>query len=160
MNKEDLIQRILERLSTDLEILLKAARTAHAAATHEENIADNKYDTLSLEASYIAQAQANRAQEIRVALDAYRGLAPNRFEEGAPIRLTALVTLEDGEGRERKFFVGPEAGGLKIASDGDEIVVITPHSPVGRQLIGRTVGDAVEMSTGSSVREYEIVEVC
>ena len=45
---------------------------AHAAATHEECQPDNKYDTTALEASYLAQGQANRAQEIRQGLEAYR----------------------------------------------------------------------------------------
>jgi hypothetical protein len=63
MIKESLLARIIARLEADHALQLQAAKTAHAAATHEENIPDNKYDTLGLEASYIAQGHANRAQE-------------------------------------------------------------------------------------------------
>ena len=37
-----------------LELLQRAAQTAYEAATHAENIAENKYDTLGLEASYLS----------------------------------------------------------------------------------------------------------
>lgn len=161
MIKTELLQSIIKTLETDLAILLQAARTAHAAATHEENIPDNKYATLGLEASYLAQAQANRAQEISVALDAYRRLQLQRFGDGAPIRLTALVTLEGADGSIRRLFLGPEAGGLKISAAGGEVLVITPGSPLGRTLLGQTVGDLVNIGPGmeGEGREFEILAV-
>ncbi len=160
MNKEKILQIIIETLSSDLAVLLKAAKAAHDASIHEENIPDNKYATLSLEASYIAQAQANRAQEIKVALEAYRNLHLKPFDEDSAIYLSALVTLETEDGVEKKVFIGPEAGGLKVQAEGAEIVVITPSSPVGRGVIGKFVGDVVDLRIGNSTREFEIVEVC
>jgi len=160
MTKEELLQRIVALLNDDLALLTVAARAAHAAATHEECIPDNKYDTTALEASYIAQGQANRAQEIRGALAGYRALALRTFDDETPIRLTALVTLEDEEGKLKRFFLGPEAGGLKIVDAGGEIVVITPASPLGRALIGRVAGDEIESGREEGGRSYTIVAVC
>ena len=157
MTKEALLQRIITALAADLAVLSTAARAAHQGATHEECIPDNKYDTTALEASYIAQGQANRAQEIRGALESYRTLALRAFDDDAPIRLTALVTLEDDDGNRRRLFLGPEAGGLKIADGSDEIVVITPQSPLGRGLIGKAEGDQVESGAGKTLT---IVAVC
>lgn len=54
MNKQDVLQRIIDKLNIDLDIAERAAQTAYETATHEENIAENKYDTLGLEASYLA----------------------------------------------------------------------------------------------------------
>jgi hypothetical protein len=159
MNKERILKGIIASLATDLEILFKAAKTAHAAATHEECIADNKYDTLGLEASYVAQGQANRAQKIKQALEMYRKLELRFFAGTAAIRLTALVTLETEDGSIRTVFLGPAAGGLKIEEDGEEIIVITPGSPLGRALLGKSAGDRVEMPAGSAERAYEIVDV-
>jgi transcription elongation GreA/GreB family factor len=159
MDKAELLQRIIARLSHDLEVLFTAAKTAHAAATHAENMPDNKYDTLALEASYVAQGQANRAQEIRKSIEVYRQLKPQGTDD-ATIGLTSLVTLEDGRGATRMVFIGPVEGGLRIECQGREIVVITPASPMGRALIGRSVGDPVETEAGAGRTEYEIVEVC
>lgn len=160
MEKALILRRIIESLSEDLAVLLKAAKTAHEASVHEENIPDNKYDTLGLEASYIAQGQANRAQEIKAAVEAYRNLSLQSFAANSSIRLTALVTLEAEDGTTRAVFIGPEAGGLKIKEDGREVTVITPHSPLGRELIGKVVGDLVTMRVRQTGKEFEIVEVC
>ncbi len=157
--KERLLALIRERLSRDLDLLLQAAKSAHEASTHEENIPENKYDTLGLEASYLAQGQANRGQVIRQALHDYRLLTPHVFGDDSPIRLTALVTLMGEDGSTRSVFIGPAEGGLRIMDQGDEIMVITPASPLGRSLIGRRLGDCVETGSGASVREYEIVRI-
>ncbi len=74
------------------------------------------------------------------------------------IRLTALVQLEDDEGASRLVFLGPAAGGLRLTFDGEEIMVITPASPLGRELIGKRCGDQITIKVGA-VRAYEIVSV-
>lgn len=156
MTKTQLLEQIIATLRTDLAILSNASKAAHAAATHAECLPDNKYDTTALEASYIAQGQANRAQEIRVALEAYRKLELRNFDDNTPIRLTAWVILEEeDDGASRQVFLGPEAGGLKITCATGEIVVITPASPLGRNLIGKRVGDQVE--TGQKTLNIESV---
>jgi transcription elongation GreA/GreB family factor len=159
MNKEQLRIEIMAALAADLETFSRAARTAHAAATHEECLPDNKYDTTALEASYIAQGQANRAREIRLALESYRGLVLQSFDDSTPIRLTALITLEDGEGSERTVFLGPQAGGLRIASDGGEITVVTPRSPLGAGLLGKCVGDEVDVDTDTTITTFTILAI-
>jgi transcription elongation GreA/GreB family factor len=158
MPKDRIIQEIITALTADLKVLATASRAAHAAATHSECLPDNKYDTTALEASYIAQGQANRAQEIRVALESYRTLKPLEFDDDTPIRLTALVTLEGGEGEVLRIFLGPRAGGMKIDDDG-EIVVITPASPLGRSLLGLRAGDEVKAGYGAATPSFTIVTV-
>jgi transcription elongation GreA/GreB family factor len=111
---------------------------------------------LSLEASYLAQGQANRAQELRLALHGYQSLNLQRFQEEQPIRLTALVTLEADDGEKRMIFLGPEEGGLKIPLDSEEIMVITSGSPLGSELIGKYLGGCVSVGK----KEYEVVEIC
>ncbi|SNB45229.1 transcription elongation factor GreAB [Geobacter sp. DSM 9736] len=160
MTKAELLQAIIASLSADLSVHTAAALAAHEAATHEECIPDNKYDTTALEASYIAQGQANRAQEIRAALDSYRTLTLQEFDDENPIRLTALVDLEDEEGIVRRFFLGPQGGGMKIADGDGEIMIITPGSPLGRQLLGRVTGDEVIVGDAAASRSYTIVAVC
>ncbi len=160
MTKKELLQEIITTLSADLMVLSTASRAAHAAATHAECLPDNKYDTTALEASYIAQGQANRAQEIRVALECYRTLTLHDFDCDTPIRLTALVTLEDGEGRMRRLFLGPQAGGMKIADGDGEVVVITPASPLGRSLLGLRTGDEVKFGDDATAASFAVVAVC
>ena len=72
MTQEELLRAIGELLTVDLE-------PPTAAATPEECIPDNRYDTTALEASCVARRQANRAAEIRRALERYRTLTLRRL---------------------------------------------------------------------------------
>jgi transcription elongation GreA/GreB family factor len=161
MNKAHLLRLIIEKLDQDLSVQFNAALTAHEASTHAENIPDNKYETLALEASYVAQGQANRAQAIKVALETYKQLELPVFHDESPIRLAALVTLAGDDDASRTLFIGPLEGGMKVIDPltGTEIVVITPAAPLGRDLIGRCVGERVRIGTGSGRKEFDIVGV-
>jgi transcription elongation GreA/GreB family factor len=159
MTKQQIVATIIARLEADLALFTAAALHAHHAATHEECRPDNKYDTTALEASYIAQGQANRAQEIRQGLEAYRALCLPTFDEETPVRLGALVTLEDEKGGERRLFIGPQAGGMKLADAVGEIVVITPASPLGQQLFGLTEGDELQGVEAGKRTSYTVVSV-
>lgn len=160
MDKSHLLQLIIAQLNHDLSVQFNAALAAHEASTHEENIPDNKYETLALEASYVAQGQANRAQEIRRALEVYKQLTLQHFDDNSAIGLTALVTLSDANENARTLFIGPLEGGMKIVLQQTEVVVITPASPLGRDLIGKCAGDSVKIGIGRERNEFEIVEVC
>ncbi|WP_079227011.1 GreA/GreB family elongation factor [Pseudomonas putida] len=147
MDKATLLARIVAALETDVEVLRRAAQTAYEAATAEENIAENKYDTLGLEASYLATGQARRTAEIRQALLTYQQLLLRDYDPARGVQVSNLVTLEDEHGGQRLLFLGPEAAGLKIG-EGDELVtVITPRSPLGQQLAGKKVDDEVNLGS-------------
>ena len=88
-------------------------------------------------------------------MHAYRTLTLQRFEDGARIRLSALVTLEAEDGETRTLFIGPQEGGLKFKPDGVEVLVITPGSPLGKDLIGKCVGDVANIGK----KDFEIVRV-
>lgn len=157
MDKKQLLRLITEKLAADLEVAVRAAQTAHETATHEENVAENKYDTLGLEAAYLAAGQSRRVEEIRQALSLYRNLVLRDFDEEQGIQLTALVTLLNADGSRRTVFLGPEAAGLKIDCEGREVLVITPRSPLGQSLIGRHPGD--EAGAKDSPLAVEILAV-
>lgn len=159
MNKEDLLHNIITSLTADFMVLTEAARIAHVAATHSECLPDNKYDTTGLEASYVAQGQANRAQEIRQALESYRKLTLRSFDEETIIRLTASVIIESDDGSCREVFLGPDAGGLKLVDGDAECIVITPESPLGRALLGKVYGDEIHIGNGASRKTFTIVAV-
>ncbi|KHL72243.1 elongation factor GreAB [Pseudomonas putida] len=155
MDKAILLTRIVAALETDMEVLRRAAQTAYETATAEENIAENKYDTLGLEASYLATGQARRTAEIRQALLIYQQLVLRDYDQARGIQIGSLVTLEDEAGVQRQVFLGPEAAGLKIGEGDALVTVITPRSPLGQQLIGKKVDD--EVSLGAQL--FFIVEV-
>src|SRR5213595_2594656 len=127
IKKSGLLERIIEALHDSLAVLEKAARAAHAEATHESSKAENKYDTRGLEAAYLAGGQARQAKEIVDAIALFENLVPRDFSAGEAIDLTALVELK-ADGECNTYFIGPKSGGLEIKYRGKEIILITPQS--------------------------------
>ena len=158
MNKAALVKKIIAHLDKDLDLYSKAARAAHAEATHEQSKAENKYDTRGLEAAYLARGQSRQAAEILQARDEFAKLDLKPFGPKDPIALSALVELE-GDGERTFYFVGPRAGGTEISHDKKMILVITSSSPLGGQLDGKKAGDRLELAFGGSKSIYRIVAV-
>ena len=48
---------------------------------------------------------------------------------------------------------------LKINHQGKELMIITPGSPMGKGLPGKSIGDSVVIGAGNKRTEYEIVKV-
>lgn len=146
MPKLLLQQQVCSRLEADLASLIAAAEAAHLAATHEESKAENKYDTRGLEASYLAAGQSRRVADIRRALGAWRALQMRPYDDAVGIQLGALVCLEDTAGRRQRLLLGPDGAGLKLQDEQGEIVLITPHAPLGQQLLGQGPGDWIQVA--------------
>ncbi len=157
MDKARLHERLLERLESDLELARRAAQTAHEAATHEENIAENKYDTLGLEASYLAAGQSRRVGEIHQALAAWRQLPLLPYAAQRGIILGTLVHLVDDDGGEQWLLLGPDGAGLKLTDGARDVLVITARSPLGAALLGQHEGDEFEREIAGRQRRFEII---
>lgn len=151
MKKQEVIRKIVEKLVSELDLYLRAARTAAAEATDEQSKAENKYDTRGLEASYLARGQSRQAAEIETAIALFRALSGKVYSETAPIDVGALIQLK-GRRAQAYYFMGPRSGGTEVEHEGEEITVITPASPLGTQLMGRKVGDRVKMPSGEEFR--------
>ncbi|QXI39876.1 GreA/GreB family elongation factor [Pseudomonas xantholysinigenes] len=159
MDKPALLQRIVATLEQDMEVLRRAAQTAYEAATAEENIAENKYDTLGLEASYLATGQARRTAEIRQALVTYQQLLLRDYDPARGIQIGCLVTLEDEDGQQRRLFLGPEGAGLKIGEGAEQVTVITPRAPLGQQMLGKRVDDEISLVVNGLAQVQFIIAV-
>ncbi|MBD9440278.1 transcription elongation factor GreAB [Pseudomonas sp. PDM04] len=159
MNKKTVHQLIIDKLRIDLDVAERAAQTAYETATHEENIAENKYDTLGLEASYLATGQARRMEEIRQSLTLCQNLVLRPYDDQRGIEIGALLGLEDENGREQWLFLAPDAAGLKVDLVGQSITVITPRSPLGISLLGKFEGDDVEIVVAGTRQQFSVTEV-
>ena len=158
LNKRTIIDKIIAALAADLESYNISARAAFAAATDPQSKAENKYDTRSLEASYLARGQSQQMLEIMRTLQLYETLPVREFASGAAIDIGAVIELER-EGERTFFFLGPGAGGTEIACEGKEILVITPMSPMGQELLGRKQGEAAQLPAGRAKAAFRVVAV-
>lgn len=160
MDKLLLQQQVLERLAESLRQAEQAAMAAHEAATHEENIAENKYDTLGLEAAYLATGQARRAEAIRQAMAHWCQFRPQPYIASKGIQLGALICLVDSDGKQQQFFLGPDGGNMKLPSGLEAIQVISSKAPLGRAVLGKCEGDEVPIQIASIRQQFEVLWVC
>ena len=158
MNKRALIQRIVAKLTSELEVYFRAAQASRAEATHEQSKAENKYDTRGLEASYLARGQSRQAAEIETAIAEFEKLESRRFAAGESIGVGALVELEMGA-ETSFYFIGPRAGGTEVVQDTREVLVITPQSPLGAQLLEKKQGDRLQLELAGRKQSARIVAV-
>ncbi len=159
MDKFLLQQHVLERLAEDLRQAEQAARTAHETATHEENVAENKYDTLGLEAAYLATGQARRADAIRQAIADWRQFRPRPYDASKGIQLGALVCLVDSHDKQQQLFLGPKGGSMTLVSGTQLVQVISTDAPLARAMLGKCEGDEVSILVAPIRQQFEVLHV-
>lgn len=158
MNKQAVLQKIIDHLKRQTADYAAAAQTSRAEATDEENQAEDKYDTRGLEASYLAAGQSRQMAESAAALQKFATMVLPRLPAGAAVDVGALVELRTR--RERNvYFIGPAAGGTEVDEGGTAILVLTPQSPLGAQLMGRKEGERLRIKVGPFTDEYTIASV-
>ena len=84
-----------------------------------------------------------------------------RFKPGtmSTIAVGAIVEIEDEDsGEGRTFFLAPVGAGMTMSGPGGDGVlsVVTPASPIGRAVLGRRVGDVVDITVDGEIREWQI----
>ena len=156
MNKALLVKHILAELEIVRQSAVDAAQRAYKTATDDENAAENKYDTLGLEASYLAHGQSKRVAECEADVMAFKKLQSLEFFSDTPVAIGALVYIEDEMGDEQIIFLSPVAGGLKIKFNNKKIILVTPSSPLGKELVTAFVDDENEVAFSNDKKRYQI----
>ena len=154
--KKKLVAQVLEELERERQTLIQAAIESREAATHEESKAEDKYDTRGLEASYLAGAQAKRAMDLEKIIYDLSHLEISTAKDS--IGVTALVKLRVNDEGISKVFLIPHAAGISLSSGSEKIQIVTPSSPLGQELLGKSTGDEFEVSLAKQKQHYEILE--
>ena len=159
MNRYKLLKYIISELTEVHQTAISAAKRAHNTATDKESIAENKYDTFGLEASYLAEGQARRVAQCEKDLMQFSELLNADESNKTAIGIGTFVTLEDQFTVKLHLFLGPAAGGLKIIYNDKEILLITVTSPLGKALIGLSEGDEFELNFGDKEIYYQVISI-
>lgn len=159
MQKSAVRSAILAQLRRDLATQVDAAHLARDEAISEESRAENKYDTHSQEAAYLAEGQARLAAEIEASIAQYTSLSLPDFAPDAAVAVGALVELRSSAGKSAWYFLGPRAGGMELRVEDRDLLVLTPQSPLGRQLLGKRIGDSVTTPGRGAAAVQQIASV-
>ena len=152
-DKSNLLQKAIEDLQRQFELMANAAHQAREDSTNEESKAENKYDTRGLEASYLAQGQAERAQKLSESLFLLKKVQLKDFTATENLSVSALVCLRTDNSDKWVFLI--PASGMTLKVDDHRIQTMSTTSPIGRILLDCKLGDTFDFNK----KEYEICEV-
>ena len=153
VEKAKVIRIVRAELEAQYRRVAAAAREAHGYATDPDSKAESKYDTRSLEASYLAVGQSEKADELAAAIRSFQPEAFPPFSEDQAADLGAVVHARYPDRASALFVLATLGGGISCELDGDTIMVVTPSAPVFQALQGRRAGDRV------AEPEFEVVSV-
>jgi transcription elongation GreA/GreB family factor len=158
MSKLGLLEQLRQSLRDELDHARRVARATAADANHPEARPENDKDTRKIELSYLAMGQATRARELEAAITMLAAVPTQPLTARSPVAAGALVAIEVA-GKPQRVFLAPSGGGTTLRDARGEVRVVTPSSPLGRALLGRTRGDVFDLEIGGKPSEVEIVEV-
>lgn len=157
MDKPTLKAALLSRLDDDIEAALASSRSAQETASHEDNKPENQYDTLALEAAYLAHGQSERIlrlQKERISLAKWP-----MPEKGEPVvRNGSLLKLISEDDETRWLFITP-VGGYQLLAEGQKILVISQQTPLAKKLMGKEEGEALDLTFNGVTTEWELAEL-
>lgn len=140
--KEQLLSQALAELTKEQQALAKALHDSSAAATDPGSKAEGKYDTRSLEMSYLAAGQVRQAEALQDAVQNLKTLELPNLAMTDAVCLGALVEVtQDGEWLH--YLLLPAGGGLELQAEGLQVTTLTPESPLYTQLEGKRVGEGI-----------------
>ena len=156
---------LIEQLGVHLRETARTARLAMEAANTEAREgatpAERREDSrVAQENSGLARGHRARLEGALAELALLEKFRPPRLKATAPVALGAIVEVEDGaEGR--TLFLAPVGAGIELTGPGGDgfLSVVTPSSPIGRAVLGRRMGDTVEVVVNGESREWTVTHV-
>lgn len=165
IDKSHFVHELRRHFETQLGNARKQSHDALEAAANIATENEKREDSRTmLEFGSLSTGQRLRAQRARDELELLnhfmkQGLA--NYNRKSPIGLGALVDVRTNEDEERTFFLLPVGAGTELTGPGGDgfVQVITPQSPVGKQLLGRRVGESVDVTIRDDTYEWTLVDV-
>lgn len=163
MDKATLFEQLQTKLRDQLRVARHAEGDAREGARDLADASEKRADSRhALEQGALASGHERRLRQLTEELEALARVAPRKFGKADPIGLGALVEIEDEEGREgRTFLVLPVGAGQELTGpDGDGVIsVVTPASPIGRAVMGKRLGNDLEVMLQGEPRAFVITWV-
>jgi len=187
MDKKILVEQLTRRLQELALGARRAGVAAEEEARVGATAAEKRENArVSQEYSSLARGQRDRAARALAEVATLETFRPGALGARAPIALGAIVEVEapaeveegaaaagGGAGRSsangggrigiqgRTFFLAPAGAGIELTGPGGDgfLSVVTPQSPVGRSVLGRRVGDTIEVQVEGEPREWTITFV-
>jgi transcription elongation GreA/GreB family factor len=161
MDKQELLSQVMSKLETGLKLAQRTALDSRDAAANLATAQEKKDDSRTgLEFGALATGHEQRARKFAEELEQLQRVRLRPFGKRDAVDMGAVVEVEDGE-EGRTFFVLPVGAGTELTGPGGDglLTVVSAASPMGRAVIGKRSGDAVEVTVQGELREWTITYV-
>jgi transcription elongation GreA/GreB family factor len=162
MDKQFMIEQLAARIRESAQVAMReheaAAEEARDGATPQEKREDAR---TAVEFSNLARAQGRRASAALDDLATIEAFHLPKLSATRPqVLMGTVIEVEDGD-EGRTIFLAPVGAGIELTMpDGDGYVtVVPPASPLGKAILGRCVGDTVEVEVKGEAREWTVTFV-
>lgn len=155
--KQELLNELIGRLKNEMHSLEEAAKATKDFATDQEFKAESKYDTRSLEASYLASAEAQRVEDLKLEIQMLEEVDLKASSKSDEICIGSLVELRHQE-QSRSYFLIPTSGGTLLKMGDKAVLVVSVFSPLGAAVMGLKKGEECEVETPKETRTYQVVD--
>lgn len=155
MKKEKLRSALIDQITKERDHQKLIVDDAKALQTHSDLKSEGKYDTRAIEASYLADGQRKRLEELELDLQMLEDMP---VEPSTNIQIGALALLSH-QGIDRWYYFAPNCGGTILELNGKAVLVISVFSPLGNEAIGFAVGEEFVVETPKEERVYRVMEI-
>ena len=154
--KQKLLNELIDKMKAEMHELEVAAKSNKDFATDQEFKAESKYDTRSLEASYLASAELSRVEDLKLDIQMLEEVDLKISQASPEVCIGSLVELSHKD-QVRNYFLIPTAGGTLMNVDGKAVLVVSVFSPLGDAVLGLKVGEEFEVETPKETRTYKVL---
>lgn len=154
--KKQLLDQLINRMKSEMHDLEVAAKATKDYATDQEFKAESKYDTRSLEASYLASAEAQRVEDLKLEVQMLEEVDLKVSASSEEVCIGSLVELRHQD-QVRSYFIIPTSGGTLLQIGGKPILVVSVFSPLGDAVLGLKKGEEFEVETPKETRSYQVI---
>jgi hypothetical protein len=155
-NKQVLLNEVIRKVSSSLDNIAKSIASAKEFAQTSPGRMQSRYDSSKEEYGKLADSLTVRQTDIRNGLSLLRNFAPSPNLTTVSLGCIARIALPRGA-EVCDYYALPYGGGESIESDGKEVVVITPNSPIFIAMKGLPAGSEFAMKKGDP--RHKILEI-
>ncbi len=148
MNKKNLVSAVVDILENKIAEIEKAIENVQASVNEENKSSmGDKYEVGRVMAQNEREMLEVQLGEHKREMEILNTV--NFFQKFDEVRLGALTETSMG-----KFLIGVSLG--KITFEGESIMLISPNSPIGKELIGKTLNQSFDFK-GKPVKILSVI---
>lgn len=143
--KYSILEHVIKHLEEDLEGRRSSYESTRADVIAAEGRMKTRFDSTKAEKGFLADGLAKIIAETQETLKLLRQF---KFEDSYTRAVSgALIELFGQENNSSRYYLLlPGSSGTRFDNKGQEIIVLGPQSPLGRLMLGKSVGEGLEFN--------------